>query len=607
MPEDAAAHGQPTEAGGRESQLPGSTPAPGPDVPTLGWVARLPPELLYSGIYVTADVLGYDRSLDEAEVASILGNLSAYDCMGMVGRLSAAIYVQRGSFQRDFQLRLVDWLTGFDPDLRGRLRAAVVRDRAVAVFEQQLVHLARLVAAHASPRASDEFGNGSLQRDFLSCLFSVPDLLEQPEVDLRDHDQRLSWALRHCGIGQREDRLTLWSAYYEVFRKIWPTLEQPGVPDADAAFERYTGMSIQDFMTVGFAFAAGLGATNNRIGTHEYVQPADYFSTTELDEAVWGEFLKTSATSLGDFRDRLRSEDERWGKARFGSLEIEKTPLLLGPDGRCYLISMGALERRVTHGILHLLAEGSMEEGHDREHFTSPFGAAFQHWAEACVTRSLKAAKKPPTLFADVPYGPKRAPRRTSDIVLRYPKQLVVTEVVAGPLQARTVTRGDLEAFDRDVTKLIEKKATQLTNRIADILSGETAGIGLDAEGVGWIWPVIITATPFPHRPEIGQVIRNRLKKRGLLTDPRVKVLSIISAEELAAAEGAMETGTSLLELLQGWKRSPASGDHSFKNFLIDREPDRRRPPARHHKQTYEEASNLMVARVLRGSPVSPP
>jgi hypothetical protein len=176
----------------------------------------------------------------------------------------------------------------------------------------------------------------------------------------------------------------------------------------------------------------------------------------------------------------------------------------------------------------------------------------------------------------------------------------VVAEVVAGPLQARTVTRGHLDAFDRDVTKLIEKKADQLTKRIADILNGETTEIGLDATGVRTIWPVIITATPFPHRPEIGRVVRARLKKKNLLRERRMRPISIISAEELAAAEGAMETGTSLLELLRGWKSTAATGDHTFKNFLIDREPDQRRAPASHHQQTYEEASNEMVARVLR-------
>jgi hypothetical protein len=379
------------------------------DLNTLGDVARLPPELKYSGVHVTADVLGYDRGLDEREVAAILAKISAYDCMGMVGRLSATIYVQRGSVHRHFQLGLVDWLTGFDRDLNDRVRKAV-RGGAVAVFEQQLVQLARLVALHASPRAPDQFGGGNLQRDFLSCLFSVPDLLEEPEVDLGDPDQRLSWALRHCGIGQREDRLTLWSAYYEVFRKIWPTLQRSGIPDADAAFERYTGTSIQDFMTVGFAFTAGFGATGNGIASHENLRPADYFSTTKLDEAVWGAFLKSSATSLSDLRARLRSEDEKWGKAKFGSLAIEKTPLLTGPEGRCYPISMGALERRVTHGILHVLAEGSMDEGHDREHFTSPFGEAFQNWAEACVRRSLPAARSPRPCSQTCPTG--RSARR---------------------------------------------------------------------------------------------------------------------------------------------------------------------------------------------------
>jgi len=564
-------------------------------------MAQLPPELRHSGVYVTSQLLGFDEPITEADVIERLGGLSVYDCLGMVGRLSAALYVNPRSMTPSCQLPLVEWLArDVAPDLRDRLRNAVTKRGAVAVFDQQLIHLARLAVQHADPSPPVGF-SGTRSTDFLICLFGVPDLLHEPEVDLRDSRQRLSWALRHCGINQSYERLTLWSVYFEVFRRIWPVLRASGTPDADEAFERYTGVDIEAFMTAGFAFSASFANTTDGVGSRSALDPADYFSSTELDEAVWKAFLQTSASSLDDLRSRIADEEQRWGETPFGSLAIEKTPLLLGPDGRCYLLNMGALDRRVTHGILHLLAEESTSEGLEREHFTAPFGAAFQKWAEGCLERGMKHVPDPPDVIVDESYGTKQQQKRTSDIVLRYPHTLVMVEVVAGPLQARTVTRGDLEAFDRDFAKLVEKKAEQLDKRANEIFNGETTGIGLDPAGIREVWPVIVTATPFPQRPEIGLEVRRRIKDAGLLKGRVFRPIAIISAEDLAAAEGALEEGTSFLDLLRGWKSHRRTGDHSFKNYLIDRETNKRRKPASHHATMFDEACEAMIAHVFPG------
>jgi hypothetical protein len=384
-----------------------------------------------------------------------------------------------------------------------------------------------------------------------------------------------------------------------VFLEIWPHLASDGAPDAEAAFRRYTGLSIEAFMTCGFAFSAAFGATNEGIGARTSVDPQDYFSSTRLDASEVAAFLSVASSDLEELRRELIAEDVRWGPTVFGALAFERTPLLKDNEGHCYVVNLGSLERRVTHGTLHLLAEGSTEEGLDREHFTAPFGAAFQEWAERSIRRTLDRQDPRPQLIADEEYGDKRRRRRTSDLVLRYPRQIVLAEVVAGPLQARTVTRGDLDAFEQDVAKLVEKKAKQLTRRAADILSGDTGPIGLDANGVVSIWPVIVSATAFPHRPEILTEVRKRLRSAGLLTDRLFRPICLVSAEELAAAEGALEEGASLQQLLAEWKHHRVTGDHAFKNFLIDREVERRRRPAKHHLEMFARATKAMTARAL--------
>lgn len=561
-------------------------------------MARLPPELEHAGVYATSKELGFQSQLTEKALAEILSGLSAYECMGMIGRLSAWYFSDPRAPLPQAQAGVVDWLAGWDAEWRERLRGALQRG-AIVVFPQQLAHLARLVARYADSRPPEEFANQQAQRDFLTCLSGVADLFLDTDVDLLDRDDRLGWALRHTGAGQRRERLVLWSTYYEVFCRIWPALTQDGLPDADAAFERFTGLSIRKFMAVGMAFSASFTAAYDGPVGRASLDVGSYFSQTKLAPEDVRAFLEVSGTTLDQLRDNLASEERKFGKTTFGALAYERTPLLSSPDGRVYLISLESLERRATEGILHILAEGAEEEGGKREDYTSPFGKAFQEWVASCFERVNGTFEDPPKLFVDVPYGRRQQRKDTPDVVLRYPRRIVAAEIVSGPMQARTLTHGDLSAFETDLRKLIDKKAEQLTKRIAEILAGEAAEIGLEAGDVGTVWPVIVTATSFPTRPEIGPVIRARLKDKGFLQDSKVRPVSIITADEIAASEGAMAEGTPFVALLAEWKRNARTGDHSFKNFLIFRERDERRAPAQHHRDMYAEACRDLVGLVL--------
>jgi hypothetical protein len=179
--------------------------------------------------------------------------------------------------------------------------------------------------------------------------------------------------------------------------------------------------------------------------------------------------------------------------------------------------------------------------------------------------------------------------------------------MVAGPLQITTLTHGDLESFERDLDKLVLKKARQLTKRIADIETGATAEVGLDAEGVSRFWPVIVMAAPFPMWPIIMRTIRQRLKTDELLQGRRIGPVSIISAEELAAIEGELiATTTSLVELISEWKSRAATGDHSVKNYLVERAAQRGEghPAAEHHRSMFDLASREMIAQLFHRTPV---
>lgn len=554
-------------------------------------MARVPPELEWAGVHVTgADLNDAGAPVTESEVVDALGRISVYDCIWMLGQLSACLVLADERFSQATQRKLIDYLAADSPELRHRLHACLNRGQ-IAVFEQQLYHLSRLALLHADLRPADAFDNGEVASDFLLALFGVTDQFDHDLGigPIKENIVRLE--LRQAAMGHNEERLTQWSFYYELFDRIWPQLDK--APDADEAFCRYTGVTITEYLALGFAFSAGFQQDRNGWPLAKF-DPARWFNNLTLEESTWRSFLARSGASVENLRNRLLAEQEELGETNYQSLVIEKTPILEGLDGQIYVINFAALERRATHGIFHILAEDAEAEGLDRETFTAPFGAAFQRWAEESVHR-MEGKREEPTIFADVPYGPKQKRRDTPDVVLRYERQIVAVEGVAGALQIKTSTHGDLTTFDQDLEKLVFKKASQLTKRIADIKDGETAGIGLTAEGVTRFWPVIVTAAPFPVRSEIMKKIRRELKDRELLLGKDVGPISIISAEDLAGLEAYVETSEdSILKVISGWKSHRRTGDHYLKNYLWQQQQGTTRPPA-HHAEMFDAATSEML------------
>lgn len=554
-------------------------------------MARVPPELEWAGIHVTgAELNDSGRPVEESEIVDALAQISVYDCLSVVRQLSAALVLANERFSRATQQRFIDYLAADSPELRRRLTRALSRGQVV-VFEQQLYHLSRLALLHGDLRPPDAFAQGRLGDHLLLALFGVTDLFDHDLGSGPIKENVLRLELRQTAMGHDEERLIQWSFYYELFDRIWPSL--PKAPDADEAFERYTHLTINEYLALGFAFSAGFQQERNEWPLAHF-DPEKWFSSLTLPESSWRSFLGVSAGSVESLREQLLAEEEELGSTTYQSLAIEKRPIIEGRHGQIYLANFAALERRATHGIFHILGEGAESEGLDRETFTSPFGAAFQKWAEEFVDR-MEGGKEEPAIFADERYGPKRQPRDTPDAVLRYERQIVAMEVVAGTLQIRTSTHGDLTTFARDLQKLVYKKAEQLTKRIADIKNGETAGIGLTAEGVGRFWPVIVTAAPFPVRSEVMKKIRRELKDRGLLQDKDIGPISILSAEDLAGLEAHVETSDdSVLQVISGWKSHRRTGDHFLKNYLWQQQKGATEPPA-HHGEMFDAATTAML------------
>jgi hypothetical protein len=555
-------------------------------------IAKLPKILRWAATYMTGSEL-WGRALTEEEVNQCLGKISVFDLLRAVGALSVDLAVHPQSESPQRQAELVAMATIEQSDLQRKLLAGLAQAR-IAIFTQQLYHVARLALLFADRRAPDNFENGQLLDEFRSALFGVTDHFY---AGVESDGAIRSLELQLAAINRNEDRMLLWSFYYELLYKIWPSIDK--APNVEEAFQRYTKLSIEEYLALGFALSAGFSRDSN--GRYPGAISAEqWLSKLIIGDDKIEAYLAATAGTPDELRDGLLQEERNFGPTVVGSLEIEKRPIIRGPDA-LFVSNFGAFERRGTHGIFHILSEGAQGEGKDRETYTAPFGEAFQGWVEQTIRRT--EASKEVEIFADIPYGTKSERRDTPDVVLAYERNVVAIEVVAGAMRIQSLTRGDLTTFAADLEKLIFKKATQLTKRIRDMREGLTDEIGLKVDKETMVWPVIVTFAPFPHRPQIVETLRQELKKRNLLQERRVGTLGIIDAEEVLAIESFVtETDSSVLEVLRGWKSRAQTGDMYLKNYLYE-QLGRPLPHTEHARAMFDEATNRIFPLLFNEAP----
>ena len=547
-------------------------------------------------VYVSNRDLGRPRMLEEALV-NRLGRLSATDCLVAIAHLSTRLFAQtRPQAAAQLQRELAEQMLG-----DGELGQAVLNKLAHGItttvfFEQQLVHLARLVILHADRRPRDEFDDGALLEDWASCLIGISDLLDAG-LDVNYCEERLSWEIRQCSLNHHEDQLPSSALHYEVYRVIWPELKKGRYEKVEAAFQRHTDLTIGDYFTLGAAVLARLAIRGSREPTIlPAITPKEYFSAGKIEESTWQAFFTLVARDLGGLRDEMGKETADFGASTYGALTFERFPLAEIDPGVYVPLSMNSLQRCVSSGVFYLLREAAKKERKDHRTYSSRFGGAFQRSVEQTLRRGV-AFSQEVSIVADEPYGPRTNRRDSSDVILGYERDPVFIEVVSGPLQARTITQGDLGCFSEDANRLVVEKARQLDQCIQAFFDRELEVPGVDPATVAHVWPVIVTSHPFPHRERIIAAVEKQVRKAEYLQGERIGGLAIVSAEELFFCEGFMQQGRTFLSLIRGWKTG-AHPDLSFKNHLIE-EGHGRAPSSEHLERRFAEFNVENMNRVL--------
>jgi hypothetical protein len=528
----------------------------------------------YSELAGTQPTLNaFISSLRDVGLRSLLFSLS---------RLLTVLHVD-GVHRQDLQAFLRDQV--LTPIMLGRLRRLPNWSERVLFFPQQILFTAKMAILHA-PDRDDRRPDSEFRDVIVELLLMSAEFLDQIELpeSRRDLEQILiAHQVRSYLISPTEQ------VRYMIPRASLLYLKLPLDPelrsdsdflDLPAAFRTATGFDLKDYLAFGVAIFLWFSQQSHLRRTYqqqrESLNPHTFFSESKINpnyaRRLLDTFVHTYDTARAAFDARLPDAH----RLTYDFLPFIARPLYQIRDNIIVPIHLGYLEARFTNAIYWTISDSL--PNHDRLRFRRFFGRIFENYVRRALLRAIpdhpSLARR---LFPEFTYSTPHGDRKTSDLVVLYPRTAIFIEVTATRIRLEaTAISGDLRAFEEDVGKIILANARQMTHRIRDFRQGLYAFAGVTRNDIDRIFPVVVTINSIPESTPIWNHILGMLTDRGLLMEPGVERLQLIDVEELDMLEPVLSQGLSLLDILEARSADNERRNIGLKNFLIARFPGER-------------------------------
>jgi len=460
------------------------------------------------------------------------------------------------SLLRSMDQSLVD--PGRDRYLAGHL-GEPYRTRAMAGIEagnalvapQAVVLLTKLALAICPHTPCPERADGRWQ---LAALLAIQDSLNlaqgEPEahIDGIHGDARAAAVLIQSQVFHTRREPVSMLAHSHLRWRVLPRRQGGfnGFADLGEAFASLTGVSLDDFVSVGVAvWALAIRTAGPLIDAS---QLSLQIPRSRINAAL--RLLSASPTVLArEIRADARDSGSEWSfeiLRHYPIIKLGRSLVVLSPRlvlERVFDLVWIDVERA-------LLAKGGPDAGRLR-----------RFWDLICeedATETLSAiAEDVPgqkRLYRQVEmqtaFDSLRRKRKCSDFAIDYPSAWVVGDVTTSSLNRQAAVGGSIEAINDGLAKIVAK-ARQIESTIQDLQASETLLTGAPAQARRAYVPLLIMAEGFPVNPVTSALLQARLSTAKVLQGPRIGPLHLIDLEELSMVEALAEQGHSLLELLQ--------------------------------------------------------
>ncbi len=483
------------------------------------------------------------------------------------------------------QLQAILRDSAFTAHMFARLREVRNWHERIIFFPQQVLFTMKMALMH-SPDRNDGRGNDEF-RDVLAELLLIAsefldklDLPEDPEElervmvahQVRNYLMNMTDQVRY--MIPRASLLYLKLPYEEELRRDTDFI------DISAVFTEATGFALKEYVGLGLAVLMWFVRQSYLRGTyseeHSSINPNTFFREATLDQGMARRFLEsmlhTYASALEAFR--ARAPDEL--RLAYDFLPFMTKPLYQVREDIIIPVNISYLEAKFTSGIYWTIFD--FLQGDDRIRFSRFFGRIFERYVQRTLQRMVPhESALAQRVFPEFVYQCPAGERKTSDVVIVYPRSAIFLEATASRIRMEaTAISGDIRAFEQDVEKIILSSAHQLTERIRDFRDNLYCFGEVESRHIDRIYPVIVTVHSLPESTIIWRYIRRMLEGREVVEDLGIEPVQLIDVEELEILETILEQGVTLLDVLQAKAGDPERRNIGLKNFLIARFQPRR-------------------------------
>jgi hypothetical protein len=509
--------------------------------------------------------------------------------MRATATLQAALCHRDNRFSGAVQLKLARRLMPGSWVL-GPLGAWVAEPDRVIFSEQALFALQRLLILYSPPDPTRLFDD-LLHEQFMQAVLATPGaVLERARQPVSPSDWT-AYLMRGGHFYGREGFEYLLARHHHLWHDLAPQLETDCHRDACPIHDWYQGVfgrSILEDEALALAVMAGaIGYLSNK--------PAAWVAEGELPEnplvvgrdtllaesalasrapALFGGISATQEEFRGEFALGERDPEA----AAWDFLPFAKRPLVAIADGSYVPVSPRLLETWATSGVYHRLGEAAKRRGGDSAYlrFTRCFGEVVERYARELLSSSLDGG---PALARRVlppeRYRGAQGEKETSDAIIDCAPDLVLVEVVSGRIGQGVLVRAEQAAAERDLERLIYKKAAQIACVATDLRNGSARVGAFAGSPPRRLFPVIVSTEGITQAPLLRAALEARLAASW--SSARLEPLLLLGLEELEQLTSQLRCGVTLVEVL-GRATSPRWREHGYSAYL-NRDPSAPTPP----------------------------
>lgn len=362
------------------------------------------------------------------------------------------------------------------------------------------------------------------------------------------------------------DRLHLMARSFELFLDP-PALLRKGIPQFDlrSIIQEITGLSVDEYWIVAFSLLAhSASITPTTAAKTPVVFNIDtYFSSNfSLSAADSRRFFQLFGRELDVLREELLqySHEQLWSP--YFPLPFAATPFVL-VNGHAYCPCATLLLERMTDGLYYLLLDATLPG--DRPKLQAFLGAVFEEYVNRVLARMFPQTRRGVRLITgamlDEALGDSRD-QRCDAIVLQDDRALLIET------KASRLSLGRRAGLDRSGALLKLKEiyvdaVKQTHATIHAIESGRLAGLGVPPGTIKHYLPVVVTLEDIAMRRPLYLTLNASLGSAPEGTAP----WQALQVAELEAAEGGLEQGLDLLDLLFAKALHPFYRSETLTNY----------------------------------------